>query len=371
VKKSPGRKYKDRDYTTVGQVLQNCEDFPKTVLDDWNHNKPLMYFNKVEPHKANKVAHGLLRPIWGADIRDTVRNHAIFENMLISFSENFMASPIMYAWSSSTPGNINLLAKYLNLKDGEFVASSDKENWDSNFNGNLMKISVEVMLDLAVAHKKDKTKEFYKQWREDAQMACDQVFSSSETVLSDGNSYVQLIYGIMKSGFVCTYILNCIGNLVVHVETMLLCGHTPIEILSDKFRLAISGDDALNKFPKDYDHENYFTKMRSFIKIKEVEHFQTLEGAEFCSNKFVKYKGTWGMIPVRFTKHMINLNNADPEFIQETMTNLLNEYCFDEIRWDYLHSLAQRFSAEGKFSIEEISSRDFFVMRRLGLELSV
>jgi len=367
VKKSPGRRYKDCDMNTVGQVLKEVENLPDVVLQDWDLMKPLMYFNKVEPHKANKVASGLLRPIWGADIRDTLRNHAIFEGMLRSFSEKFMESPIMYAWSSSKPGDVNLLAKYLNLKNGEFVASSDKENWDSNFNGSLMRLSVGIMLKLATSE----DRKFLKLWELDARKACNQVFRDSETVLSDGSSYTQKIYGIMKSGFVCTYILNCIGNLVAHVETMFLCGHTPDEILSDKFKLAISGDDALNKFPKGYDYENYFSKMKSFIKIKEIEHHPTLEGAEFCSNKFVKYNGTWGMVPVRFTKHMINLNNSDLETIQDTLTNLLNEYCFDVIRWDYMYSIAVRFASEGHFKIEDISSREFFVMRRLGLELAM
>jgi len=367
VKKSPGRGYKDRDFNTVGQVLKEIDNLPEIVLKEWDNLKPLMYFNKVEPHKANKVASGLLRPIWGADIRDTLRNHAIFEGLLRSFSERFMESPIMYAWSSGKPGDVNLLAKYMNLKKGEFVASSDKENWDSNFNGSLMKLAVEVMLDLAMSQSDD----LYDVWRRDAQLACDQVFKDSETVLSDGTSYTQKIYGIMKSGFVCTYLLNCIGNLVTHVETMFLCGHTPDEILSDEFKLAISGDDVLNKFPKGYDYSTYFNKMKSFIKIKEIDHHPTLEGAEFCSNKFIKYNGTWGMVPIRFTKHIINLNNSDLETIQETLTNLLNEYCFDKVKWRYLYSIAIRFSKQGHVKLEDISSREFLIMRRMGLEMAM
>lgn len=245
------------------------------------------------------------------------------------------------------------------------MGSSDKRNWDLNFNGTLASMVAQVVERLATSP----DKKLLEMWTEDCRLAFDQTFKDSETVLSNGMSYLQKFYGLMKSGKTMTYLANTIGGIVVHVEACVMSGLTDDEILGSDFMAIFGGDDSLNKFPKEFDHKKYYENVKLIVPVKECVITKSIIGAEFFSNTFVEYKNSIGAIPVRFTKHLINLRNNIDIDAGSAVCSLLREYCFDRDKFLFFEKLAFYYVQKGVLSLLDFKPRESYIYDRLGFEI--
>jgi hypothetical protein len=242
-----------------------------------------------------------------------------------------MKTPVLAGWSHMRAGNVRYLVKKMNMDFGKSVlASGDKKTHDINFNGTSAIISKEVLLELACP-----TTDIALQWMQDANISLDSAFEGCSVVLSNGETYVQTRYGYMKSGVFVTFILNSFNQLITHIDVMYQMGANECEIMSDEYKCVFFGDDSLNKFPIGFDVERYRKLVHDITPIGDWHVHDSWEGVEFCSNHIVKHEGDYGMIPVRFTKHIMNLNVMDPKSIPDALLSYMREYCFDEKKFQY------------------------------------
>jgi len=364
---SPGRWYKTQGYSNNADLLRARPDFVKEVVENWDNSRELRYFNKDEPHKIIKIREGKLRGIYSFSLDKLVQDNSIFEPLLnqLEKPENFMATPLLFSWSHQAGGNAALLANNLKFDpNNQVVVSSDKKAHDTYVTGTSVEIIIKIIEGLAV----HSDTELLAQWRKEARKSLDSAFGLSQIALSNGDVYRQNVKGFVKSGYLLTWFVNSLNQLIDHVEVLLRMGVPASEIVPNrKYKMLSFGDDAANVFPKTFPFQDYREKVNSITPIGDWQvHSESLDGFEFCSNVLVKVPGGWGMKPVRFTKHVMNYNVMDPKSRIQAVMSYLREYCYDEPRFNFWLSLF--IDLEGDVSqVEDIQT---YRNMREGLEIN-
>jgi hypothetical protein len=328
-KKSAGRPYQAEGMPTNGDVIKNLTPagLVELVIARWTDKIDLKLFGKAEANKLKKVKNEMIRIVAGFPLHVMVKNQALFHDMLGVAIENWMTSPVKYAFSPGNPGHCEHLMKYF---EGHAVYECDKDTWDFHMFGYIFDVLTRVVLGLA-RQPEGMSDEEYEEWRTDARNAIEEVSSQETTyVCTSGKAFRAKRKGIMKSGWLLTIFGNSVGQLVPHVIALKRLGHTAVEILSECFKILAGGDDTLQTFPHGYDVQTYVDSMKTVGFSIEIKRHESFIGCEFFSNNFVMRDGVIAFIPVRFTKHIEKLKRVKNEHLAMALSSAMINYCWDK-----------------------------------------
>jgi len=307
----------------------------------------------------------MIRNIASFPCHKTLKHAAIFVNMNKKFVEKWKESPVKYAYNPLVPG----ASKHVwDTLSGGMVDDSDKKAWDFNFLEWIVKVLVLVMVGLS-DRPEEWTEEQYVSFVDDAKKAIYEVFTDNVYVTSDGTQFKVNLVGIMKSGWFNTISGNSLGQVICHVMSLMMMGYSAEEIQRD-FVFMAGGDDVLQRFPKNFDREKYFSMMKNLgIVVTERKTHASMEGVEFFSNKFTKKDGVVQTIPVRFSKHVLTLLYTDEKNLAQTIQSHLTNYCFSSRHFTWFAKLWNLKAKERPdlFKDWTLPTRDSIRFRVLGM----
>lgn len=340
-RKSAGRPYQAEGMPTNGDVLKNigAEGLINLVHERWNEKITLKVFPKSEPNKAKKVERRMIRVVTGFPLHKMVKNQAIFRESLETAVQKWKESPIKYAFNPGLPGHIEHLASCFTRCP---VEEADKSNWDFHMFGYIFDLCKEIHIRLAVQPASMSDKEF-EEWKIDAAGAYDEVYKNIEYACTNGKVYASPFEGIMKSGWLCTIFTNSLGQVVLHVLTMMRCGQTNADILSSKNCLVAGGDDTMNSFASPKLKPKYIEESEKLGFPLEFKSNKGFEGSEFFSNHFKEFRGMWGFEPVRFTKHVEKMGKLKNEHLASALSCAMINYCWKNAEFKFFQKMYTHF----------------------------
>jgi V8-like Glu-specific endopeptidase len=337
--KSPGHPYQANGLATNESVLNKFtkDGFAELVLKEWDSKDDLFakMFGKAEPNKRKKLESQMMRVVSGLPLHEMVKHNCIFGNFATSLVENWKKSPVKFAFNPQRPGDIKHLAEIFPNGVGE----SDKGAWDYNFFFWLYEICYRTTQELAV-QPADMADEDFDQYLKDIEKAVMRVARDTKYRCTNGEVFGPREPGCMKSGFLMTIAYNSMGQLALHILTMIRMGYSREVILGDDYAIIAGGDDVLQTFPSDFPVENYQNEMKilGFDVTDFVVHKQ-FEGCEFFSNKFMKLDGVWTYHPTRFTKHIAHLKHTKIEFVASALSCHMLNHVWDSKKFDFFDKM--------------------------------
>jgi len=335
--KSAGFPYGADGLPTNSDVIRELglDGLIDVVLSEWDNPFDLKAFLKTEPHKVSKIEAGLLRIITALPLHKMVKHQALFHNLTAAGVTNWRNSPLVF-FSPQVPGDVENLWKRMKKR----VFETDKSNWDFNMFDYIFEI-VKLVIDNLIIKPLDMSDDDFDQYRVDVSNAIDEVFQNSVYRCSNGHRYQLDGGGIMKSGWVLTYFVNSISQLILHLLVSIRMGYTDVQILSEDMGIVVGGDDVLQSIPDDFDVDRcLFEYSQLGIKITQHKVHQDMNGAEFFSTEFWKHDdGIVRYKPVRFTKHIYNLRTTKPEFLCAALGSHMMNYCWDMSKFKIFESM--------------------------------
>jgi len=340
--KSAGHPYGADGMPTNGDVLRNVgvDGLIDIVVREWDAPFDLKVFLKGEPHKKKKIDDCMLRIITAFPLHKMVKHQTIFEKLTSVSVSNWRKSPVAF-FSPQVPGDVESIWGRMKGR----VLETDKSNWDFNMFEYVFDILKQIIIKLAVKHP-DMSDEMFDIYLSDVSKAIDEVCYDSVYRCSNGHCYRLNGGGIMKSGWVLTYLANSISQLILHLLVSIRMGLTDTEILSADYEFICGGDDVLQTVPDVFDVERcIYEYSRLGIKITGHKLHESVGGAEFFSTElsiggtdrdpyYLKcYDGIVRYIPVRFTKHIYNLRTTRPEDLGAALVSHMMNYCWDTAKY--------------------------------------
>lgn len=234
---------------------------------------PVKVFIKDEPHSEKKILSGKLRLISAVSLKEQIKTK------LIANAQN---KAEIATWEScpSKPGlglhdeGLRVLAACARriLRHGQKIACTDISGWDWSMQ------YWELMLDAKIRNRlagASDTSVFGLLTRQHAHFVAASVF-----VTPDGDLWAQTILGGQLSGDQNTSPTNSRGRICASLFARLLAGEPLIK--DGEFDLNAAGDDCF---------ERAFPGLRTGLesighKVKDETIYSSVEGFEFCSQKF-------------------------------------------------------------------------------------
>jgi len=322
--KSAGFPYGADGHPTNGDVLRaiGADGVVDRVLQEWDEPYENKVFLKTEPHKRSKIDAGLLRIITCMPLHKMIKHQALFNKLTAKGVENWRKSPIVF-FSPQVPGDPENLWKRFTGR----VLETDKTNWDFNMFDWVYEIVSYSIQNLAVKPS-DWSDEQFEEYLLDVDNAIKEVYKDSVYRCSNGSRYRMKVGGIMKSGWVLTYFANSLAQLILHLLCSIRLGMTDEDII--KSPIIVGGDDILQGVPDDFDVDRLLSEYsRIGVHISDYKLHDSMEGAEFFSNKFSMYDGMVRYVPCRFTKHLYSLRNTKPEHLCAALVSHMMNYCWE------------------------------------------
>jgi len=188
---------------------------------------------------------------------------------------------------------------------------------------------------------------------------------------SSGHVYASNFEGLMKSGWLLTIAANSIGQLALHVLTMIRMG-TPIsDIRSKDFGIVVGGDDILQTFPESFDVEQYRKEMGDLgFDVTDFHIHKSFAGCEYFSTKFFVKDGAWTYLPTRFTKHVAHLKCTKLDDLANALACHMLNHVWDSPKFRFFDTMFRAFRKQhpDKFPLNLLKSAQQLKYKVLGLE---
>lgn len=239
---------------------------------------PIRLFIKDEPHKLAKIQQGKLRLISGVAVDDQILDRMIFgvqNNTEIDLWDQIPSKPGI---GLDDHGLLKMSKTFKQMLEKGPLRSTDISGWDWSVQDWELKADVEARIQLAGASDGSL---FAFLARVRAYCVARKVF-----VLPDGTMVAQIRPGVQASGWYCTSSTNSRMRILAKVVAHLLwCEERGVAVEDEDLTNMISmGDDAVEGATDDgvlqYLEELGHT-------VKEVQLFDSLEGVEFCSHRWM------------------------------------------------------------------------------------
>lgn len=338
-KKSPGYPWIDRGITENSQFNSNLElalQLYVAVLERLEKLKtepvsdPINIFIKDEPHSNSKAEQKRWRLISGCSITDNIVDRVLFGNFMnaVDHKAKRLQTKALAGWTPLA-GGYKRLAKMLDKPQ-----SSDKRAWDWTAQEWVLRALCELFIRCNIKG------EIYRQMFENrfAALFGNVVFKLGST------SILQVVYGIMKSGWLGTLVGNSICQLILHDLARLRSGSTR------KFAVAV-GDD----MNQEVESERYWDELkRTGCIIKEKQEIPGYP-TEFCGVKFDKEEA----IPLYPGKNMFKLLFSNSKDFVQSLRCYQLLYAYHP-----LFELLQRMA----YSVNNVVSRKYAQVWFDGLE---
>jgi len=223
---------------------------------------------------------------------------------------------------------------------------SDKSNWDYNFFDYLFEISKQVTQNLAVCPAGMSESDFAA-YLEDIASCYDEVVHHAKYRCSNGEVFSSVHPGAMKSGWYMTIAANSIGQLALHVLTMVRMGFTDAEIYAPEYAIVVGGDDVLQTFPQKFDVVRYRATMTELgFDVSDFKIHKQFDGCEFFSNEFKVENGAWTFHPTRFTKHVAHLRATKYEDLAAALSCHMLNHVWNNRRFNFFQKMYSAFRKE-------------------------
>jgi len=307
------------------------------------------------------------RPVTGMPLHKTLKNNCVFSSFANVLVEKWKESPVKYAFNPQRAGDIRHLAS---IFEGRQVVESDKSNWDYNYFPYLFEISSKVTQNLAV-RPDGMTEEEFEAFKRDVQSCYDEVVEHAVYRCTNGNLFKPETPGCMKSGWFMTIAANSIGQLALHVLTMLRMGHSAEQILSRDYAIVVGGDDVLQTFPKTFSTEDYRQKLSELgFVVSDFKIHKQFNGCEFFSNEFKLEDGVWQYHPTRFTKHVAHLRVTKMADMGAALSCHMLNHVWNAKRFKFFEEMFQALRKKNPdlFPLTFLKSRQRLQYKVLGLE---
>jgi len=368
--KSPGHPYQANGLATNESVINKYtkQGLAELVLKEWNSSEDifLKMFGKAEPNKREKLDQGMMRVVSGLPLHEMIKHNAIFGNFATSLVDNWKQSPIKFAFNPQRPGDIKHMADIF----PNTVSDSDKKAWDYNFFMWLFEVCYRTTQELAV-QPADMSDESFQEYLEDIKRSVMRVARDSKYRCTNGEVFAPVVPGGMKSGFFMTIAFNSMGQVALHILTMLRMGYSREQILSKEYAIVAGGDDVMQTFPQKFPIEKYQQEMRELgFDVTDFKTHPQFEGCEFFSNKFHKRDGAWIYTPTRFTKHVAHLKHTKLEFLASALSCHMLNHVWDERKFSFFEKMFRDFRKKypEHFPMNLIKKRRALQWKVLGLE---
>jgi hypothetical protein len=353
--KSPGYPWKDSGYLKNSQVIQDLgvDGLIGEVRRRWNERTDFCVCVKDELNKIHKVKTGMCRLVHGHGLHKLVQNYCLFDPLLSQMSKTWMKNPVKQKFAACNPGHIEHLASAFGR---ETVWSSDKKNWDFTVSGWLVDAAEEVILRLAEPALG--AEEDFEEWKKDVEDMFLQIFTDRVFRCSSGRRFQPANKGIMPSGWLLTFCVNSLFQVILDNMTQIRMNKTDDQISAEA--LAVLGDDVLQTM-KIGDSEHYVEEMAALGIQCEMTSTPEFSGTEFVSKTY-RYKSYhWTFEPTRLTKHLGNLMVQKDDNVVETLGNLARDWYWNDRVFRFLRSVFLKW----KEKCDDVNVSDFPSMEDL------
>lgn len=309
---SPGLPY-CRTYSTIGELMGGEDKLlwsasrkkhiwqdVKTVIRE--QIEPVFsVFIKDEAHKPAKAAEGRWRLIFAAPLAHQIIGHMLFSEHHDQEIDNTFDHPSAYGMTLYH-GN---WMKFRRIQQHQCMSNSyDRKAWDLQSPGWVYALRKRLRKRLC--------RNPSKLWLRLLDWYYQTSYFTSKIMLSDGQTYVQLIDGIMKSGLVSTISDNSCAQFFEHVlASIRLAKEKEISLFVNP--IFAVGDDTLQ--PQEDFEDDYIRLLQQAGCVIKEGH-KSLEEPEFVGFTFPKR----GPVPCYLAKHMSNVINYSRQ-------DVIREWC--------------------------------------------
>jgi len=300
-------------------------------------------FLKCEPHKREKVEKDMQRIISSVGLIEQIADRVLYRFIKMNLDEAYPYIPVATGWSDKKGRFIQMLKMFPQLEE---VIDTDKSTWD--WTVTLLTLTM-LKYFLTFMHS-CRDQNSLEDWNACMRNRMKAMYGPG-TVLhcSDGSLFEQTWWGIWKSGGFLTLHGNAIMNACVDILAKLRLGYTEEEIKAEVVRSF--GDDVIQTKPRKVELEVYLNELAScgvIVKPDEDMLGVGVSGRKFCGHKIVETevcgRRTFGLVPERLGKHLINLVTAPEETAFDTLSSMKLNWVTDFKLWDTLNRIQYEYT---------------------------
>lgn len=311
--------------------VRECLDSPK------QHDTRV--FLKCEPHKKKKVDNDMQRIISSIGLIEQIADRLLYRWLKVNLDESYPYIPVATGWSDKNGKFAEMLELFPREKE---ILDLDKETWDVTVT-ELTLVMLRYFLEfMHISRDPDALARWIKCVgnRMHAMYGPGHIFHCS-----DGSLYVQMFWGWWKSGGFLTLHGNAIMNACLDILAKLELGYTKREIDSELMRAF--GDDTIQTKPLKVELSAYLNKLKELgarINPDDVGVGIGVVDRKFCGHKVVETtvagRRTFGLVPDRLGKHLINLVTAKSDTVFDTLQSMKLNWVTDQSMWDKLNAMS-------------------------------
>lgn len=250
-------------------------------------------FVKNEPHKLGKIEEGRLRLISGVSMIDGIVDKMLFGEFFDAALMAVGKTPVLMGWSPIMGDGAKMLLGQ--FPDG--VVSVDKSAWDWTVPGWMVDAWMEFILEMYHG---------YPEWFLSLiRLRFRLLFE--EAVFRIGNDVrKQEVKGIMKSGCFLTYLLNSLGQIILHYLVCDMMGIDPEDCMP-----WCAGDDTVQNASFDFNAYAEFVRILGFKpKIQPLARHIEFIGFLMDSER---------VVPAYWRKHLFLMKYLDEAHASESL----------------------------------------------------
>lgn len=257
---------------------------------------PINIFVKQEPHSREKIESGRFRLISAISLVDTMIDRMVFKPLTKKILSSPTKTPCWLGW---TP----LLGGYKRISDKfgeEQTIAIDKSSWDWTMPGWLVKILLRLIKEMRIGIHPIIEKLM------DARFEL--IFRDAVFRFKDGTMVFQTDWGVMKSGCYLTLVLNSFAQSYLHYIAADNIGWNMLSRAPITF-----GDDTLQAYIGPNKLKRYIYQLKRLGCLPKPTKPRLFK--EFIG--FLFYDDV--VIPAYWSKHIYQLEHADPENLIEAL----------------------------------------------------
>lgn len=295
-------------------------------------------FLKCEAHKRSKVENDMQRVISSVGLIEQIADRLLFRYLKGNLDGAYPYIPVASGWSDKKGRFVEMLNLFPREEE---VMDSDKSTWDWTVTYVTLCI---LMYFLSFMHT-CRDLEALERWNVAMRIRFEALYGPGVVLhCSDGTIFEQLFWGIWKSGGFLTLHGNCIMTAGIDILAKLELGYTEEEIKQEIVRSF--GDDVIQVKPRKVALDVYLAKLEELgavIKPDDDMIGVGVVGRKFCGHKIVATeiagRSTFGLIPERLGKHLINLVTGSEETMFDTLSSMKLNWVTDRDLWSKLNQI--------------------------------
>lgn len=373
--KSPGMPFVSQSLKSNADVIQHygVDGLADLVMSAWEDgswvNHPSADFNKLEPHKKEKLDAGNQREVQAVSIIQQLILRCFYTDLSTACIENWRKVPILAGWSPLKPGDGEALYKRIAVK-GHKIIEFDGQAFEFHGHKEFAYSDVtDVMVGLAVPM--GLRPQQFAEWRREARETAD-LAGKVGYLLPDGTKINKNVSAILSSGRFDTYLRNSLTEMYWFVTGMLLIGISKEDVIAVLRKSAIGGDDIVAAVKDDFDLPGLVAVLNSHgLPVHKEKKSDISQGFEFFSWHFSKDNmGEVVWVPTRFTKHIESLRQSPKENWPQSLVSHMANWAHSEQHFEFFKKLyyAGVDAGEEDYYMENIPDRQELKMHYAGDE---